>query len=165
MPPPPPASRRRTRGDGNCFFRAFLFGYLEQLLLSGDGAEAARALACLEGLKRQLVEVGGYDEIGAPARGACAGAQQGRQARCADGCVAAGGAGARRRRASRRLVRRSRAGCPPPPLLPANRSPLPTRTPPTPPAVLEAPLEYVLGMLRQVGAPLDPLTKIGRAHV
>lgn len=55
---------RRTRGDGNCFFRAFLFGYLEHLLLSGDAAECARVLARLEAMKRSLVEVGGYDEIG-----------------------------------------------------------------------------------------------------
>lgn len=55
---------RRTRGDGNCFFRSFFFGYLEHLLLSGDGAERDRAVRELEGLKKSLVEVGGYDEIG-----------------------------------------------------------------------------------------------------
>lgn len=60
-PSPPP---RRTRGDGNCFFRSFLFGYLEHLLLTGGGAEAARVLGRLEGMKRPMVEVGGYDEIG-----------------------------------------------------------------------------------------------------
>ena len=55
---------RRTRGDGNCFFRSFFFGYLEHLLLLGDGAERARAVQRLEGLKQPMVEVGGYDEIG-----------------------------------------------------------------------------------------------------
>lgn len=38
---------RKVRGDGNCFYRAFLFGYLEMLLIlyqSGSaGAEAAEA--------------------------------------------------------------------------------------------------------------------------
>lgn len=56
-------SIRRTRGDGNCFFRSFLFGYLEHLLLSGDVAERDRVLERLQGLKKVLVEVGGYDEI------------------------------------------------------------------------------------------------------
>lgn len=56
---------RRTRGDGNCFFRSFLFGYIEGLLLSEDGArERDRVLAQLEGLKKALVAIGGYDEIG-----------------------------------------------------------------------------------------------------
>ena len=55
---------RRTRGDGNCFFRSFFFGYLEHLLLLGDDAERARALQRLEGLKQPMVELGGYDEIG-----------------------------------------------------------------------------------------------------
>jgi hypothetical protein len=58
------APRRRTRGDGNCFFRSFLFGYLEHLLLSGDVAERDRLLGRLAALKKELVEVGGYDDIG-----------------------------------------------------------------------------------------------------
>ena len=33
---------RRTRGDGNCFYRAFVFGYLERLLLRTDKAECER---------------------------------------------------------------------------------------------------------------------------
>lgn len=56
-------SIRRTRGDGNCFFRSFLFGYLEHLLLSGDLGERDRVVARVEGLKGTLTEVGGYDEI------------------------------------------------------------------------------------------------------
>lgn len=56
-------SIRRTRGDGNCFFRSFFFGYLEHLLLSGDAGERDRAARELEGLKQALVDVGGYDEI------------------------------------------------------------------------------------------------------
>lgn len=33
---------RRTRGDGNCFYRAFIFSYLEGLLLQGDMTECNR---------------------------------------------------------------------------------------------------------------------------
>ncbi|KAG2265724.1 hypothetical protein Bca52824_072803 [Brassica carinata] len=33
---------RRTRGDGNCFFRSFMFSYLEHILESRDGAEVDR---------------------------------------------------------------------------------------------------------------------------
>lgn len=33
---------RRTRGDGNCFFRGFIFSYLEGLLLKRDVAECDR---------------------------------------------------------------------------------------------------------------------------
>ncbi len=58
-------SIRRTRGDGNCFFRSFLFGYIEGLLLSEDGArERDRVIGLLEGSKPTLMDVGGYDEIG-----------------------------------------------------------------------------------------------------
>lgn len=66
-----PRRCRRTRGDGNCFFRSFFFGYLEHLLLSGDAGERDRAARELEGLKQALVDVGGYDEIG-EARPRCA---------------------------------------------------------------------------------------------
>ena len=34
---------RRTRGDGNCFFRAFLFSYLEGLLFNQDLEECKRS--------------------------------------------------------------------------------------------------------------------------
>lgn len=66
LPPTPRLTRphRRTRGDGNCFFRSFLFGYLEHLLLCGDVAERDRLLGRLAALKKELVEVGGYDDIG-----------------------------------------------------------------------------------------------------
>lgn len=33
---------RRTRGDGNCFFRAFVFNYLETLLRDKDVTECTR---------------------------------------------------------------------------------------------------------------------------
>lgn len=36
------SSFRRSRGDGNCFFRAFLFAYLENILQRQDYAERAR---------------------------------------------------------------------------------------------------------------------------
>lgn len=37
---------RRTRGDGNCFFRGFVFGYLEALLKSNDLVERDRCGTC-----------------------------------------------------------------------------------------------------------------------
>lgn len=33
---------RRTRGDGNCFYRSFVFSMIEHLMLSGDEAERTR---------------------------------------------------------------------------------------------------------------------------
>lgn len=33
---------RRTRGDGNCFFRSFVFAFIERMLLVGDDAEKDR---------------------------------------------------------------------------------------------------------------------------
>jgi hypothetical protein len=33
---------RRARGDGNCFFRSFMFAYMEALVRSGDLAERNR---------------------------------------------------------------------------------------------------------------------------
>ena len=36
------ANLRRTRGDGNCFYRAFLFSYLENLLLTSNMEECGR---------------------------------------------------------------------------------------------------------------------------
>ena len=67
--PPPRPTCRRTRGDGNCFFRSFFFGLLEHLLLSGDAAERERLLRRLEALKQPMVEAG-YDEMGALAAAA-----------------------------------------------------------------------------------------------
>jgi len=63
---------RRVRGDGNCFYRAFLFSYLEQLLtkLTSGAAEAeaeareelVRMTNVLNDSRRQLVELG-YEEM------------------------------------------------------------------------------------------------------
>ena len=36
-------SIRRTRGDGNCAFRAFIFGYMEQLVNTNDLQERNRS--------------------------------------------------------------------------------------------------------------------------
>jgi ubiquitin thioesterase protein OTUB1 len=33
---------RRARGDGNCFYRSFVFGYLESLLISQNCEEKER---------------------------------------------------------------------------------------------------------------------------
>jgi ubiquitin thioesterase protein OTUB1 len=48
--------RRRTRGDGNCFYRGFLYGYLASLI--GDPQECQRFVACLRGWKSKLVHCG-----------------------------------------------------------------------------------------------------------
>jgi len=51
---------RRTRGDGNCFYRAFAFGYLEKNLNNQKELERFRQLAY--DLKDQLVKLG-YQEF------------------------------------------------------------------------------------------------------
>lgn len=55
-------SIRRTRGDGNCFFRSFIFGYLESIIKTSDLEERDRAVRKLHELKQQLLE-SGYDEL------------------------------------------------------------------------------------------------------
>lgn len=70
------SSIRKVRGDGNCFYRAFLFGYLDNLLsyyLSAKGdshdaniatatAERARVLTIAEKSMAELAELG-YSEF------------------------------------------------------------------------------------------------------
>lgn len=51
---------RRTRGDGNCFYRAFAFGYLEKSLKNAKELERFRQLTY--DLKDQLVKLG-YPEF------------------------------------------------------------------------------------------------------
>ena len=51
---------RRTRRDGNCFYRAFAFGYLERNLKNTD--ELARFRQLTYDLKDQLVKLG-YQEF------------------------------------------------------------------------------------------------------
>jgi len=61
-------SLRRIRGDGNCFYRGFLFGLMEKLLeihaLDAARAEATRERVanCLRQSKNDLISVG-YDEL------------------------------------------------------------------------------------------------------
>ncbi len=55
-------SMRQSRGDGNCFFRAFIFSYLERLAESGNMKERKRMVSCLSGIKEMLL-VAGYDEL------------------------------------------------------------------------------------------------------
>ena len=148
--PSPHPSTRRTRGDGNCFFRSFLFGYVEHLLLGGDAAEAARVLARVEGMKAALAGVGGYQEIGTSRRGRRVGVPWCRVCVCEGACSMHCPA----------LLAGRRGGGPPAIKLPVSIQP--AHRPPLPhhhhPAVLETPLEMVLSMLRSVGAPVDPLT-------
>lgn len=49
-------SIRKTRPDGNCFFRAFAYAYLEYLVKHKDDYEPFRALA--EESKERLVKLG-----------------------------------------------------------------------------------------------------------
>lgn len=49
-------SIRKTRPDGNCFFRAFAYGYLEYLVKNKDDYESFRNLA--EQSKDRLVQLG-----------------------------------------------------------------------------------------------------------
>ena len=53
---------RRTRGDGNCFFRSFVFAYVEQILRTGDLAERDRAVGRLNSIKQVLLNAG-YEEL------------------------------------------------------------------------------------------------------
>ncbi len=53
---------RRTRGDGNCFFRSFVFAYVEQILRTGDVAERDRAIGRLMAIKQVLLNAG-YEEL------------------------------------------------------------------------------------------------------
>ncbi|KAH7516813.1 hypothetical protein FEM48_Zijuj10G0174500 [Ziziphus jujuba var. spinosa] len=55
------ASIRRTRGDGNCFFRSFMFSYLEHILESQDQAEVNRIKANVEECRKTLQGLGYTD--------------------------------------------------------------------------------------------------------
>lgn len=52
------AAIRRTRGDGNCFFRCFMFAYLEHILESQDRAEVERVKANVELCRKTLLNLG-----------------------------------------------------------------------------------------------------------
>jgi len=53
---------RRTRGDGNCFFRGFCFAYLEYLSVSGDEEERERFRGVMS-RSADMLEQGGFDRI------------------------------------------------------------------------------------------------------
>ncbi|XAR65841.1 Ubiquitinyl hydrolase 1 [Bertholletia excelsa] len=55
------AAIRRTRGDGNCFFRSFMFSYLEHILESQDQKEVDRIKACVEESRKTLQSLGYVD--------------------------------------------------------------------------------------------------------
>lgn len=52
---------RRTRGDGNCFFRSFMFSYLEHILESQDVAEVERIKRNVEQCRKTLQGLGYAD--------------------------------------------------------------------------------------------------------
>eukprot|EP00252_Welwitschia_mirabilis_P025812 TRINITY_DN8218_c0_g1_i1.p1 TRINITY_DN8218_c0_g1~~TRINITY_DN8218_c0_g1_i1.p1 ORF type:complete len:339 (+),score=69.16 TRINITY_DN8218_c0_g1_i1:110-1018(+) len=47
---------RRTQGDGNCFFRAFMFSYLERIMEAKDEAEVKRVMKKIDRCKQTLLE-------------------------------------------------------------------------------------------------------------
>eukprot|EP00245_Coleochaete_scutata_P009487 TRINITY_DN312_c0_g6_i1.p1 TRINITY_DN312_c0_g6~~TRINITY_DN312_c0_g6_i1.p1 ORF type:complete len:325 (-),score=71.53 TRINITY_DN312_c0_g6_i1:127-1101(-) len=53
---------RRARGDGNCFFRSFMFAYLEHILNTKDAEEVARVKRQIALSKKGLVKLG-YSEL------------------------------------------------------------------------------------------------------
>jgi len=53
---------RRVRRDGNCFFRSFIFNYVESLLVARDLTERDRAKAQLYRCKEKLLSAG-YQEL------------------------------------------------------------------------------------------------------
>lgn len=52
---------RRTRGDGNCFFRSFMFSYLEHILESQDREEVDRIKVNVEECRKTLQSLGYAD--------------------------------------------------------------------------------------------------------
>ncbi|KAI5600961.1 hypothetical protein Peur_003812 [Populus x canadensis] len=52
---------RRTRGDGNCFFRSFMFSYLEHILETQDRAEVDRIKLNVEECRKTLQSLGYVD--------------------------------------------------------------------------------------------------------
>jgi hypothetical protein len=49
---------RRTRQDGNCFYRSFLFGLLETLIFARDAAVVERVSARVKGWRAKLIDIG-----------------------------------------------------------------------------------------------------------
>lgn len=52
---------RRTRGDGNCFFRSFMFSYLEHILETQDRVEIERVKVNVEECRKTLQSLGYAD--------------------------------------------------------------------------------------------------------
>ncbi|KAI4368539.1 hypothetical protein MLD38_017085 [Melastoma candidum] len=55
------AAIRRTRGDGNCFFRGFMFSYLEHILETQDKVEVERIKSNVEECRKTLQGLGYVD--------------------------------------------------------------------------------------------------------
>ncbi|XP_020262657.1 uncharacterized protein LOC109838641 [Asparagus officinalis] len=55
------AALRRTRGDGNCFFRSFMFSYLEHILETQDKTEVERVTMNIDQCKKTLQGLGYAD--------------------------------------------------------------------------------------------------------
>lgn len=55
------AAIRRTRGDGNCFFRSFMFSFLEHILESQDREEVDHVKSNVENCRKTLQSLGYAD--------------------------------------------------------------------------------------------------------
>lgn len=53
---------RRTRQDGNCFYRSFLFGTLEELLSTRNSTGTTKLIETVKGWKDKLLATG-YQEL------------------------------------------------------------------------------------------------------
>jgi ubiquitin thioesterase protein OTUB1 len=56
------SSIRRTRQDGNCFYRCFIFGLLETLLVQRDAPTSAAVIKAVQGLEGTL-EIAGITKL------------------------------------------------------------------------------------------------------
>jgi ubiquitin thioesterase protein OTUB1 len=55
-------SMRRCRGDGNCFFRSFIFAHLEYILSTSESKEKYIFISTVERVRGMLLEAG-YEEL------------------------------------------------------------------------------------------------------
>ncbi|KAK9824088.1 hypothetical protein WJX72_007637 [[Myrmecia] bisecta] len=56
------SSIRRARGDGNCFFRSFIFAFFEHLVNTNDLAERNRVVTCIRQWRKKMID-SGFQEL------------------------------------------------------------------------------------------------------
>ena len=57
------SSIRTTRGDGNCYYRSFLYQLSDLLLANKNGDEMKRVVAYVKDSNTAVTNIGGYDEM------------------------------------------------------------------------------------------------------